>query len=136
MTGASNETQGTSIPYVWTTFTSILVEESILFLLSYFVLINYIVYKNRMSFESAWETRDFYKMLLIASTCSLASQLAIRLSLLGVFKNMESYKACRYSGLNFIVVALLLGLRQQAHKRPAPRFQAVISKNESKSGVK
>ena len=70
---ATNGTQSTPIPYVWTAFTSILVEESILFLLCYFVLINFIVYKNRVSFESAWETKDFYKMLLLTSVCSLAT---------------------------------------------------------------
>lgn len=45
---------GSSIPYVWTLFTCIFVEESFIFLFGQLAIINYIVYKNRRSFESAW----------------------------------------------------------------------------------
>ena len=76
------------------------------------IIINYIVYKNRVSFENAWRTRDFYVLLFVSSFLSLMTQTLIRLSILGVFKNVETYKSCRYSGLNFIVMALILGLRQ------------------------
>lgn len=103
---------GSTIPYVWTPFTCIFIEESLIFLFGQLAVINFIVYKNRRSFEGAWQTRDLYIMLAVASFCSLTTQLLIRLSIVGVFKNVESYKACRYSGLNFIVMALLLGLRQ------------------------
>ena len=85
-------------------------------------LINYIVCKNRKSFEAAWRTRDLYLLLAVSSFFSHMTMLLIRLSIVGVFKNFETYKACRYSGLNFIVMALLLGLRQQAYKKPPQKF--------------
>ena len=124
------------MPYFWTFFTSILIEESFIYLVFQLALINYIVCKNRKSFENAWHTRDFYILLAVTSFFSLRTQLLIRLSLVGIFKNVESYQTYRYAGLNFIVMALLLGLRQQAYKKPPQKFQAVISGTETTTGVK
>lgn len=88
----SNETASSGgLPYFWTFFTSIFIEENILYLLGQLAAINYIVYKNRSSFENAWRTRDFYVLLAVSAFFSLATQLLIRLSLVGIFKNVEAY---------------------------------------------
>jgi len=50
-------------------------------------------------------------MLGVAALFSSVTMLMLRLAMLGLFSNVVAYKAYRYSGLNFIVMALLLGLR-------------------------
>jgi len=108
---ATDVSQGGSFPYFWTFFTSLFVEESLLILATGLMVINYVVYKNRQSFETVWQTRDFYVMLGVAALLSSMTMLMLRLVMLGLFRNVVAYKAYRYSGLNFIVMALLLGLR-------------------------
>lgn len=51
---AKDASQSSSFPYFWTFFTSIFIEESLLIMLGELMVINYIVYKNRKSFENAW----------------------------------------------------------------------------------
>ena len=50
-------------------------------------------------------------MLAVAALLSSVTVLMMRLAMLGLFRNVAAYKSYRYSGLNFIVMALLLGLR-------------------------
>jgi len=51
---ATDASQGGSLPYFWTFFTSIFVEESLFILAAGLMVINYVVYKNRQSFETVW----------------------------------------------------------------------------------
>lgn len=101
---------GAQFPYIWTMVTCSFVETNIAFMVMYLLLINYIVSKNRTCFETAWQRKDFMRMLLVTSFLSSMTQLVIRLVLYSITKNAESYNSFEYSSLNLIVMSLLLGL--------------------------
>ena len=99
-------------PYIWTMVTCAFVETNIAFLAIYLLLINYIVSKNRECLESAWQTKNFMRMLVITSFLSSMTQFVLRLCIYSITKNAESYNSFEYSSLNLIVMSLLLGLHQ------------------------
>ena len=99
-------------PYIWTLVTSIFIEENLLFLAFFLALANYIVIMNRQSLEQAWDTKEFVKMICISGGLSSATHLLCRACIYGVTRNQEAYAQYRYSSINIIVMALLLGLCQ------------------------
>jgi len=105
-----------SIPFLWTLITSVFVESNIIFLVIHFATINYVVVKNRKSLESAWQHRDFMKMLCISAMLSTSTHFMFRLTIYKATGNVKNYNGFEYCSINFIVIALLLGLRQQANK--------------------
>ena len=102
--------QGTmQVPYLWTLVTSIFVESSFAFLALHLFIINYIVIQNRESLEKQWTRRNFFTMLCVSGFLSSLTHFLGRMVLYKVFKS--SYEDFAYCSLNFIVMALILGLR-------------------------
>ena len=106
----------TSIPFLWTLMTSVFVESNIIFFAIHFATINYVVIKNRKSLEAAWQHRDFLRMLCVSALLSTTTHFMFRLTIYKVTGNEKNYNEFEYCSINFIVIALLLGLRQQANK--------------------
>lgn len=78
----------------------------------YLLLMNYIVGMNRAAFERAWRSRDLVIMLGVSGLLATSTHLLVRLSMYGIFQNVESYASYEHASINFIVMALLMGLRQ------------------------
>lgn len=102
--------QGAPIPFIWTFVTSVFVETSLLFLVIHFATINYVVVMNRSTFENAWTKKEFIKMLCICAALSTTTHFTFRVIIYSCTKNLKNYDAFEYSSINFIVMALLLGL--------------------------
>ena len=83
---------------------------------------NYIVLCNRATFETAWRPRDFLLLLCTAGFAATSTHLLLRLGLYGMSHDADYYASYRFASINFIVMALLVGLRQQAR----PSFEAVV----------
>ena len=127
-----------SIPFLWTLVTSVFVESNIILLVIHFITINYVVIKNRKSLESAWQHRDFIKMLCISAFLSTMTHFVFRLSIYKMTGNAKNYNSFEYCSINFIVIALLLGLRQQANKQVLSNMSELQEQTETKefdSGV-
>ena len=103
-------------PHVWTLITSNFTETSLLNLLLHFLLINYMILKNKNTFEFAWRRLDFFMLLVIAGAFASTTHITCRLLIYMVFKGESTYNDFQYSSTNLIIIALLLGLRQQATK--------------------
>ena len=109
------------IPYVWTLVTSVLVEPNPLFMVLHLGAMNYVVACNRHTFESAWRTNDFYMLIAIGGALASLTHFGVRLSLRAITQDEAAYADSSYASINFIVMALLMGLRQQAR----PNFAAL-----------
>jgi len=70
------------------------------------------VYKNKEVLEKAWAPKDFIVMIVLTSIMATSIHLVFRLSIYFVLKNKENYDAFEYASLNFVVMAILIGLRQ------------------------
>lgn len=106
---AGDSTENQQMPYIWTLVTSIFVETNLVYLIAHLFLMNYIVYKNRSSFESSWSAQDFFVMLCVSSLFATSTHFLIRLALFTF--SADSYTSFSYSSTNFVILALLLGLR-------------------------
>jgi hypothetical protein len=98
------------VPYIWTFSTTVFIETNFLFLIIHFMLINYIVIKNKTALEHIWRRKDFFFMICISGFMATCTHFAWRLALYGIFKNEKSYSEFEYCSINFIVLALILGL--------------------------
>ena len=98
------------IPYIWTLMTSVFVEQNLFFMACFLLLMNYIVSMNQRAFN-VWQTRDFFTMLAVSGLLATSTHLLMRLSIYGLFKNAEAYAGYEHASINFIVMALLMGLR-------------------------
>lgn len=96
-------------PYVWTFLTSVFVETNPVFMLMHLFLINYIVIKNKSSFEEAWRRQDLFFLLCISGLLSSLTHFGCRLALMKL--SQKTYVDFTYCSLNLIIMALLLGLK-------------------------
>jgi len=110
---------GAAVPFVWTFVTSAFVETNLLFLVIHLAAINYVVVMNRSTFETAWTKKEFLKMLCICATLSTFTHFVLRMLIFSITRNLKNYSLFQYSSINFIVIALLLGLCQQANRKAA-----------------
>jgi hypothetical protein len=128
-----------AVPFVWTFVTSVFVETNLLFLVIHLATINYVVVMNRQTFETAWTKKEFLKMLCICAILSTFTHFVLRVLIFSCTRNLKSYSAFGYSSINFIVIALLLGLCQQANRKAAltnmPGFQKQIAKREFDTAI-
>ena len=51
-------------------------------------------------------------MIAVSGLLATSTHLLMRLSIYGLFKNSEAYAGYEHASINFIVMALLMGLRQ------------------------
>ena len=98
-------------PYLWTLATSVLLETNFLAFLFHLALANYIVYKNKEVLEKAWAPKDFLVMIFITGIMATSIHLLFRLAIYMVTNNLSNYDAFEYASLNFVVMAILIGLR-------------------------
>lgn len=106
-----NQQQNSSMPYLWTLVTSVLIETNFFAFIFHLALANYIVYKNRDVLEKAWAPRDFLIMIVITGIMATSIHLMFRLTIAVVTRNFDNYEAFEYASLNFVVMAILIGLR-------------------------
>lgn len=84
---------GPAVPYIWTFVTSVFVETSLVFLVIHLATINYVVLRNRQTFESAWTKKEFLKMLCICATLSTFTYYIFRLVIFSCTGDIKNYGA-------------------------------------------
>ena len=92
--------------------TSVFVETNAVFMLTHLLLVNYIVIKNKASFEEAWRRWDFFLLLCFSGSLATAAHFCCRLIMMEI--NEKAYLDFEYCSLNLVIMSLLLGLKQAA----------------------
>jgi hypothetical protein len=130
------------VPFVWTFTTSVFVETNFLFLVMHIMLINYVIIKNKTSLEQIWKIRDLFTMLCVSGFMATCTHFVWRLCIYAILKNEQTYSEFEYCSINFIVMALMLGLRQASSQQialqrdtTAIQFTNPTIKTEFDSGI-
>ena len=108
--GTANDS---SIPCLWTLVTSVFVDVDPLAFVFNIALANYIVHKNRDVLEKAWTQKDFMIMICVSGTMATSLHLLLRIIMISITGN-KNYETFEYASLNFVIMAILIGLRQQS----------------------